>query len=78
MGRPHTDPTGFAREPSRIPVQRGRLSTHDDELLLNLAHAFDSQYTTHICRHYDELSHPPPPPIARAMTDSSISSKATT
>ena len=29
------------------------------ELLLNLAHAFDSQYATQICRHYDELSQPP-------------------
>ena len=29
------------------------------ELLLNFAHAFDSQYATHICRHYDELRQPP-------------------
>ena len=27
--------------------------------LLNLAHAFDSQYATQICRHYDELNQPP-------------------
>ena len=29
------------------------------ELLLNLAHAFDTQYATQICRHYDELRQPP-------------------
>ena len=29
------------------------------ELLLNLAHAFDTQYATQICRHYDVLRQPP-------------------
>ena len=29
------------------------------ELLLNLAHAFDSQYATQICRHYDEFRQSP-------------------